>query len=137
MNPVQPPLKKPNETRRPPSRPHKRGDTLAEGQYALAATSYAIGTVAATISVFYPLLLGALGAAIVFALSGYYFVKLAEGNESSPLEKWARLDDAFSEKPTKPKPFTGKHLNSQTQRSLNSMQQHSVCKQRLSSPQKI
>jgi hypothetical protein len=90
MNPVQPPLKKPNETRRPPSRPHKRGDTLAEGQYALAATSYAIGTVAATISVFYPLLLGALGAAIVFALSGYYFVKLAEGNESSPLEKWAR-----------------------------------------------
>jgi hypothetical protein len=66
------------------------GDGNAARDYTIAQASYTLGTVFSLSAIFYPVLLGPLGLAIVFGMTGYAFLKLGEKNESTPLEKWAR-----------------------------------------------
>ncbi len=74
------------------NRTAKAGDTSAAGLYALSTgvsgAAGVIGTVAAVSGS--TSLLGPLGIAILLGLAGYGLYKWAEGEESTPLDRWAR-----------------------------------------------
>ena len=73
------------------SRSLKGGDTSASNLYRAAAVVSGAGAVAGIwAAVGSSALLGPLGVAILLSLSGYAFLKWAEGQESTPLERWAR-----------------------------------------------
>ncbi|ROR48519.1 UNVERIFIED_ORG: hypothetical protein EDF86_4677, partial [Pseudomonas psychrophila] len=73
------------------SRSLKGGDTSASNLYRAAAVVSGAGAVAGIwAAVGSSALLGPLGVAILLSLSGYAFLKWAEGQESTPLDRWAR-----------------------------------------------
>jgi hypothetical protein len=71
-------------------RSHSAGDIAAATGYGVATGLYGTGAVAATLAVFYPVVLGPLGLAIALAIGGYIYSNRAIRNESTPLERWAR-----------------------------------------------
>ncbi|MFF7063720.1 T6SS effector BTH_I2691 family protein [Pseudomonas sp. NPDC008258] len=66
------------------------GDDRASEIYVYAGSFAVFGIAAAVTAIFKPLILGALGLAIVFGLSAYALSQWAETKESKPLERWAR-----------------------------------------------
>ncbi|MFJ4453091.1 T6SS effector BTH_I2691 family protein [Pseudomonas sp. NPDC089392] len=72
------------------SRASAAGDETASEIHVYAGSFAILGVVAAVAAVFKPLVLGAIGLAIVFGLSSYALAQQAETNESTPLERWAR-----------------------------------------------
>ncbi|MFK0312883.1 T6SS effector BTH_I2691 family protein [Pseudomonas sp. NPDC090233] len=69
-------------------RSYDSGDNITALWYALSASSATIGTATAIRAVFSPLLLGALGATVLFSLITYLFTKHATKRESTQLERW-------------------------------------------------
>ena len=74
------------------NRSFKGGDVSATSLYALSSgvlvAGAGLGILAAATGT--SMLLGPLGMAILFGLAGYAFLKWAEGEESTHLERWAR-----------------------------------------------
>ncbi len=66
------------------------GDGTARILHATSAAFYGVGAAAFAGAVFKSLILGPLGLAILLSLTAYALSKLAEENESSVLERWAR-----------------------------------------------
>ncbi|MNE17502.1 hypothetical protein D3C81_1166630 [compost metagenome] len=66
------------------------GDGKAGDLYSTASVIYGISTGLFAYAVFKSFILGPLGLAVVLALSAYAISKLADGNESTVLERWAR-----------------------------------------------
>ncbi|MEN5303544.1 T6SS effector BTH_I2691 family protein [Pseudomonas sp. TWI628] len=71
-------------------RTKKTGDKTAARHYAFASLASLAAAVAGTLGVFNPLALKAIGVAIISSLAAYIFNKIAEKNESTALELWAR-----------------------------------------------
>ncbi|MFJ4345555.1 T6SS effector BTH_I2691 family protein [Pseudomonas sp. NPDC089401] len=72
------------------NRTNKAGDTTAAKYYFVGSAANVIAAAAAVVGVFNPLALKAIGIAIISSLVAYILNKMAEKNESSALELWAR-----------------------------------------------
>ncbi|PVZ42753.1 T6SS effector BTH_I2691 family protein [Pseudomonas sp. CC120222-01a] len=72
------------------SRSYSSGDKTAGNYYIFASVASASSTIAGIFGVLSPLALKAIGIAIVSSFAAYILNKLAEKNESSQLEVWAR-----------------------------------------------
>lgn len=72
------------------SRTARRGDIDSKRQYQFAGAISAVGgTFGIYAAVTAAPLLGSLGVAIILGLTAYAILKVAESNESTPLERWA------------------------------------------------
>jgi len=72
------------------SRAEKSADKTAARHYIFASLANLAGAGAGAVGIFSPLALKAIGFAIISSLAAYTFNKIAEKNESSALESWAR-----------------------------------------------
>ncbi|BDM23400.1 hypothetical protein KMS_R31570 [Pseudomonas sp. LRP2-20] len=72
------------------SRTDKAEDEKAARNYYLASAASFISTIAAVAGVFSPLALKFIGISIISSFAAYIFNKMAEENESTALEVWAR-----------------------------------------------
>ncbi|MGJ7551514.1 T6SS effector BTH_I2691 family protein [Pseudomonas alloputida] len=71
-------------------RTEKTGDKRAARHYIIASLASSVAAGAGALGVFNPLALKAIGVAIISSLAAYIFNKIAEKNESTALELWAR-----------------------------------------------
>jgi len=71
-------------------RAEKTGDKAAARHYALASLASLVTAGAGALGVVNPLTLKAIGVAIISSLAAYIFNRIAEKNESTALELWAR-----------------------------------------------
>ena len=66
------------------------GDAAAANRYAISAIVYVLSASASIFAISTAMLFGPIGVAIGLAIAAYSIAKLAEKNESTPLERWAR-----------------------------------------------
>ncbi|HGA2319919.1 TPA: T6SS effector BTH_I2691 family protein [Pseudomonas putida] len=68
----------------------RSGDTSALKWYKRAIMSGVLATGAAIVAIFYPLITGPLGVAIILGLTTSSLIKTAENKESTPIETWVK-----------------------------------------------